>query len=116
MTGISPHVLQQVSFQLSFTAMAGIALALPLQGQSLGIVLCRQIRFRPDELREQRQFPICRLTSSFLVPRGTLAKALAEIQAGSDTQDASNDSPSLPPRMSLPYRALHEPRLQVHSR
>lgn len=29
MTAISPHVIQQVSFQLSFTAMAGIALALP---------------------------------------------------------------------------------------
>lgn len=31
MTAISPQILQQVSFQLSFTAMVGIALALPLQ-------------------------------------------------------------------------------------
>ena len=31
MTAFNPQVLQQVSFQLSFAAMAGIALALPLQ-------------------------------------------------------------------------------------
>ena len=45
MTAINPHVLQQISFQLSFTAMAGIALALPLQGRVSAAVTSMASRF-----------------------------------------------------------------------